>query len=604
MSGQPHVVSSPEAAENARICIQLQDMMTKVEESNIEATQNAILNSIFATNKNLVAILVETIFVSAKYHPPKIYLYAQMVAFFIKNANPDNSLSLLKPHFLRYITRSPDNDSRFQDKLPLFFFLASAFKYGAIPFSDISTHICRWLNEKTLSPNQLFILYFLFLPQLDSMEGDFAEQIRRIVSVKKSDGRIHQLLLPLYPMIQDLRADNYKLHGEIISYGCLQNSLEYILKFDHEDALKQYISIKKATSAGFDPNMIIPVFPLEPSLFLHSGPTILQYAAFHGAIKCFKLLLENGAQINKLGSVSKHHTIHYAIDGQNIEIFKLVRERDDYTDACLRVCAQFKNDAVFDYLYPIIEKTPEFPHEIKRVMKQCAKSNNFKVLQFCLEKGHDHDITYRNGHKLGHFAAEMGNTGILYFLYIFNAIDINCPAQWGMTPLHLGAKLGYNSIVNFLLSLDGISVNARTNSGWTPLHLSAMKGHMGISTALLNFEGIEKEPRDSEGNTPLHYAAQEGYCDITSLLIKKNVNVNVQNSKGHTPLHLAALKNQGEIVAFLLNQEKVDINVRNEEGLTAFDLGNEATRQLFLNKYPDMKPTEKKTYIKKKCRIC
>ncbi|EAX81148.1 hypothetical protein TVAG_472760, partial [Trichomonas vaginalis G3] len=390
-------------------------MLTKVDDDNIEDTENAILNSIFATNSKLVAILVESIFVSAKYHPPKIYLYAQMVSFFIKNANNDNALNLLKPHFMRYITRSPDNDSRFTDKLPLFFFLASAFKYGAIPFSDISSHITRWLNEKTLSPNQLFILYFLFLPQIDSMEGDFNEQIRRIVSVKKSDGKIHPLLLPLYPMLNDLRENDYKLHKEIIQYGCLQNSLEYILKFDHEDALKQYISIKKATSQGFDPNMIISVFPLEPSLFLHSGPTILQYAAFHGSLKCFKLLMESGAQINKKGSVSKHHTIHYAIDGQNFEIFKIVRELDEYTDACLRVCTQFKNDAVFDYLYPIIEPSPEFPHEIKRVMKQCAKSSNFKVLEFCLQKGHDYDATYRNGHKLAHFAAEMGNTGILYF---------------------------------------------------------------------------------------------------------------------------------------------------------------------------------------------
>ena len=131
-----------------------------------------------------------------------------------------------------------------------------------------------------------------------------------------------------------------------------------------------------------------------------------------------------------------------------------------------------------------------------------------------------------------------------------------------------------------------------------------MKGHMGISTALVQFPGVEKEPRDSEGNTPIHYSSQEGYCDITGLLLKNGVNVNVQNTKGNTPLYLAAMKSQAEIVAFLLNQPQTDVNIQNEDGDRAFEVANDQIRQLFLNKYPEMKPIERETDIKKKCRIC
>lgn len=168
----------------------------------------------------------------------------------------------------------------------------------------------------------------------------------------------------------------------------------------------------------------------------------------------------------------------------------------------------------------------------------------------------------------------------------------------GMTPLHFGAKQGFNDVVNFLLTLKGINVNAKTNSGWTPLHMSAMKGHHGISSMLASHPNTDIQARDNNGNTPLHFAAGGGYKDITGLLLSKGAKINCTNNKGWTPMHCAVDKGKQEVVSFILNQNDYDPEVKDENGLTAYERASPEIKELFMQKYPDLATPEKS-----KCRI-
>ena len=79
----------------------------------------------------------------------------------------------------------------------------------------------------------------------------------------------------------------------------------------------------------------------------------------------------------------------------------------------------------------------------------------------------------------------------------------------------------------------------------------------------------EAKTQDSGGYTPLHHAASGGDTEAVQLLLSQpGVDLNAKDKYGSTPLHYAALEGSRE-VAVLFIQNKVDINVQDQDGYTA-----------------------------------
>ena len=424
-------VMPQEAQEEAALCVGLQDMLYKINDENLQETANMISSSIFSSEATRVAMLVDSLFVAATYRPKTIPLYAKLVSLLMQKADGSNSLDKLKPIFLRQITRSADDDEFFMNKVPLFYYWQQCYTNGAFTFSDISEHLKKWLNDKTLSPNQILLLYIYFLPDIEKSEDkEMTEALKKLVITKKTDGFINDSLLPVAGLLNKLKDDDWKIYKEIINYGCLRNSLEYVLKFDKVDELDQHIKIAKSSTKGWDANQVIKFFPLEPSTFARNDLTLLQYCAFFGSEKCFNFLLENGADI-KMTFNKKRTILDYAIDGLNKNIFETVIKEDFPLIMSLKTAAQFRNYDAFEYIYNKCKSDDEsFKLSMKHVMKICAKSGNFRTLVYCMKNGHDPNEKYKDGLMLPHFAAIHGHTGILHFLVSYDKVDENCVAQW------------------------------------------------------------------------------------------------------------------------------------------------------------------------------
>jgi hypothetical protein len=139
----------------------------------------------------------------------------------------------------------------------------------------------------------------------------------------------------------------------------------------------------------------------------------------------------------------------------------------------------------------------------------------------------------------------------------------------GKTQLHHCAINGFTTSVKRLLSIRNINVNVKDDlKGATPLHYAAENGHIEIARLLLQ-NGAEVNVRNNYGNTPLHWAASNGHVDILHLLVENGVDLEAQDNNGERVLHWAVLNGNLPFIHELISRYHVDINERENDGLTA-----------------------------------
>jgi uncharacterized protein len=114
----------------------------------------------------------------------------------------------------------------------------------------------------------------------------------------------------------------------------------------------------------------------------------------------------------------------------------------------------------------------------------------------------------------------------------------------------------------------------------TPLHIAAGLGDVGTVRALLS-DGADPSALESEcGASALHLAAQAGSSAVGRALLDAGAFLNLQTPvRGLTPLMSAVWYRQPSMVEFLLQQPKINVELRAVTGETALDLLRFDTRE-------------------------
>jgi hypothetical protein len=157
------------------------------------------------------------------------------------------------------------------------------------------------------------------------------------------------------------------------------------------------------------------------------------------------------------------------------------------------------------------------------------------------------------------------------------------------TPLHLSVLTNQPEVTRRLI-VAGAEVDKRDKDGNTALHIACRQGQYKNVQNLLEPVRYHETKQNSyeipyqtipqdisiknyEGITCLHLAASHGHLDIVSMLLDKDIDVNLKEGKtGRTILHNACLTGDLNLVKLLLRHRSCNINARAFDGSTPFDL--------------------------------
>ncbi len=88
---------------------------------------------------------------------------------------------------------------------------------------------------------------------------------------------------------------------------------------------------------------------------------------------------------------------------------------------------------------------------------------------------------------------------------------------------------------------------------------------------------------DSKGRNLLMYAAHENQPDMIDVLLTEYSNINDQGNFGNTALIYAILNQSIQAIKRLLNDKDIDITIKNNEGLSAYDLAIQGKNKYIVN---------------------
>lgn len=110
--------------------------------------------------------------------------------------------------------------------------------------------------------------------------------------------------------------------------------------------------------------------------------------------------------------------------------------------------------------------------------------------------------------------------------------------------------------------------------GVTPIHLLSARGNSKILNKALEKLPSSLELKTKRHETPLHYAAKLCAYRTTMDLIEKGANINAVNVLGNSSLMIASARGC-LIVSTLLINKGADLNLKNNQGVTASELAKE-----------------------------
>jgi len=267
----------------------------------------------------------------------------------------------------------------------------------------------------------------------------------------------------------------------------------------------------------------------------------LNLAVNRGHLDIVKRLISAGAKLNSRDA-DDFSPLETSIDNGHIDIVKeLIKagadinatDNNGYTPLFLAI---ERND--LNILKELINAGANVNISSKKgwtpLMYACNKEN-IEYAKLLLENGANPDILNGNKESLLLLNANKGNTDMSKLLLQFHA-DPNIESDNGATPLTQSARNGYIEIVKMLLDYRA-NPNSKDRTGWSALM----------------------------------YSTRHANIDIAKILLEKGANPNIQEPiNGATPLMRGVWKKNINLIKLLLNDDRTQQNIVENNGLTAY----------------------------------
>lgn len=181
------------------------------------------------------------------------------------------------------------------------------------------------------------------------------------------------------------------------------------------------------------------------------------------------------------------------------------------------------------------------------------KKHGVSIARELVVRNADVNAKNKDGFSVLSVAIRTYNMGLCLEL-LNKGADIKAKTYLGFTPLLMASKLRFSNMVAEL-----INRKADINCFLLDSHATAL--HLALRGDLFGDEMIYPDDRYKD------YAFEYNQSQTVAILLRNKADPNQRTIKGNTSLHMAFFRN--DIIKLL--EHGADVNIRNNNGLTAFD---------------------------------
>ncbi len=336
-------------------------------------------------------------------------------------------------------------------------------------------------------------------------------------------------------------------------------ALMYAVSYENKEAVKELLAhganvraqSKEGNTVLFaalsheDGEIVKELLKIEPKIVdeCYGSHTPLTFALTREALSMAELLVAYDANVNLAETSKGFSPLRVAVDkGYRTFVERLIKKGALVNHQCI---------------------------EGRTALISAASKGYLPIVRLLINNGAIIDLQPRDGWTALMDAAENGHEHIVAELLKRGANVALCNNRNGETAVLSAVKKGYLGIVELLMEA-GADIYGKTNDNWTALTLACCNGHKMLVEKLLKLKVDPCVADDDYGMTALHMAICNGHTDVALMLIKARAGIGCKNKRGETPLMSAAVGGNEKVVEALLS-EKVDLNEKDDEGLSALE---------------------------------
>jgi ankyrin repeat protein len=369
----------------------------------------------------------------------------------------------------------------------------------------------------------------------------------------------------------------------------------------------------------------------------HDGRTYIFWAAYKDNLELMNYLVEKGAKTDVIDSHGYSVLNFAAVTGQtNIKLYDFLikhganpkaEKNHDGANALLLVAAFLKEEklvsyflsqngdinttdtngnGIFNYatkggnlkmLQWLIDKGVSYKNlnakggnaMISASQGRRGKENTLEVYDFLESKGVQVNVTGNNGRNPLHAIAYDTKDLEIFKYFINHGVDVNQQDDGGDSPFMNAAYRNDLNVVSFLWP-NVKDINAKDENGRSALTMAINRNKVEVAQFLIE-KGADVFTIDKNGNTLAYYllntfkSEESGVFDSKLKVLKASgLDVTLTQEKDKTLYHLAVEKNNLELLK-RISTFKIDVNAKNNEGLTPLHLAAMKAKNQDILKY-------------------
>jgi ankyrin repeat protein len=351
----------------------------------------------------------------------------------------------------------------------------------------------------------------------------------------------------------------------------------------------------------------------------HDARTYIFWASYSNNLKLMKYLVSKGAKTDLIDSYGNTVLNFTANAGQlNKKLYEYLfkmganiktEKNHSGANALLLIAPYTKNFSLIEYLTSNGASLQDKDNVGNGIFEYAAKGGNISFLNILLKKGAeigDNSIifasqglrkrkntldTYKSLENLGvklnivddkgrnplHAIAYSQKENDIYTYFIKKGVDVNLQDNNGTSPFMNAANSNSLEVIKFL-SASVKDINLKDKKGRSALVMAVNRNPLDVVEFLLE-KGADIHITDLDKNTLSYYIVNnfsvkkpKGFENKLKLLEKNGLVVHRAQSSGNTLLHIATERNNLDLLKRLASFN-IDVSIKNNEGLTALQIG-------------------------------